>query len=77
MAIASGEQVKFFIEPDFDIVDRPEKNQLEEYYATETKKLQIQLEEFLEQIFSTTGMKTQDHGKANFVIQGNKLVFVG
>ena len=76
MAIGKGERIKFFIEPDFEFVEKPMQNQLVEYYTTEKKKLQIQLEEFLEHIFSYTNSKPKDHGKANFVIQGTKLVFV-
>ncbi len=76
MAVGKQENIKFFIEPDFDYVEKPTSNQLSEYYVTEKKKLQIQLEEFLEHIFSYTNTKPKDYGKANFVIQGTKLVFV-
>ena len=51
MAIDKEERIKFFIEPDFEYVEKLAQNQLTEYYTTEKKKLQIQLEEFLEHIF--------------------------
>jgi hypothetical protein len=51
MAIDMEERIKFFIEPDFEYMEKLAQNQLTEYYTTEKKKLQIQLEEFLEHIF--------------------------